>query len=59
MLQISLRDYADSTCRSGWKGSRTPRSHAAPIGRLVAASPPRDFPLKPDYVNIVLWMQRA
>jgi signal transduction histidine kinase len=60
MLQISLRDYTDSDVPIWLEGI----AHAAnlmqhSIGRLVAVSPPRDFPLKLDYVNVVLLMQRA
>lgn len=60
MLQMSLRDYPDADVPIWLEGI----AHAAnlmqhSVGRLVAVSPLRDFPLKLDYVNIVLLMQRA
>lgn len=60
MLQMSLRDYPDADVPIWLEGI----AHAAnlmqhSVGRLVAVSPLRDFPLKLDYVNILLLMQRA
>jgi signal transduction histidine kinase len=60
MLQMSLRDYPDADVPIWLEGI----AHAAnlmqhSVGRLVAVAPLRDFPLKLDYVNIVLLMQRA
>jgi signal transduction histidine kinase len=60
MLQVSLRDYPDAEVPIWLEGI----AHAAnlmqhSVGRLVAVAPLRDFPLKLDYVNVVLLMQRA
>ena len=60
MLQISLRDYPDADVPIWLEGI----AHAAnlmqhSIGRLVAIGAPRDFPLKLDFVNVTLLIQRA
>lgn len=60
MLQISLRDYPDADVPIWLEGI----AHAAnlmqhSIGRLVAVGAPRDFPLKLDFVNVTLLIQRA
>jgi signal transduction histidine kinase len=60
MLQISLRDYPDADVPIWLEGI----AHAAnlmqhSIGRLVAVGAPRDFPLKLDFVNLPLLIQRA
>ncbi len=60
MLQLALRDHPDSDVPIWLEGL----AHAAnlmqhSISRLVTISPPRDFPLKRDSVNIVVLMQRA
>ena len=60
MLQLSLRDYDNPDVRIWLDGIR----HAADlmqhsVGRLVSVSAPREFPLKPDFVNLQTFMQRA
>ena len=60
MLQLTLRDYPDPDVAVWLDGI----AHAAnlmqhSVGRLVAVAAPRDFPLKPDYVNLALLVQRA
>jgi signal transduction histidine kinase len=60
MLQISLRDYPDADVPIWLEAI----AHAAnlmqhSIGRLVAVGAPRDFPLKLDFVNLAVLVQRA
>jgi signal transduction histidine kinase len=60
MLQLSLRGYPDGEVQIWLEGI----AHVANLmqhsmGRLVAVSAPRDFPLKLDYVNVALLIQRA
>jgi signal transduction histidine kinase len=60
MLQETLRAHPDPDVSIWLEGLR----HAADlaqhtIGRLVSASAPRDFPLKPSYLNLVVLMERA
>lgn len=60
LLQLTLRSHPDSDVAVWLEGIR----HAADLmqhslGRLVSVAPPRDFPLKPDYVNLPVMMDRA
>ena len=60
MLQITLRDCPDPDVPIWLEGI----GHATDlmqhsVGRLVTLATPRDFPLKLDYVNIPLLMERA
>lgn len=60
MLQLTLREYSDPNVAIWLEGI----AHAANlmqhlIGRLVEVTAPGDFPLKPDYVNLELLVQRA
>jgi signal transduction histidine kinase len=60
MLQLTLRDSQDPDVPIWLEGI----GHATDlmqhsVGRLVRLAPPREFPLKLDYVNIPLMMERA
>jgi signal transduction histidine kinase len=60
MLQQRLHDHDDSDVGLWLEGIR----HAADlmqhsVGRLVSLTAPRDFPLKRDYVNLPVLMERA
>jgi len=60
MLQRKLHDSSDSDVTNWLAGIR----HAADLmqhslGRLVSLAAPRDFPLKRDYVNLAVLMERA
>ena len=60
MLQLTLRDCRDPDVPIWLEGI----GHATDlmqhsVGRLVTLATPRDFPLKLDYVNIPLLMERA
>jgi signal transduction histidine kinase len=60
LLQLTLRDHPEGGVQIWLEGI----AHAANLmqhsmGRLVAVSTPRDFPLKLDYVNVALLIQRA
>jgi signal transduction histidine kinase len=60
MLQLTLRDYPDPDVAMWIDGI----GHAADlmqhsVGRLVAASPPRDFVVKMEHVNLGLMMERT
>jgi signal transduction histidine kinase len=60
MLQLTLRDYPERDVAIWLEGI----AHAADlmqhaVGRLVAASSARDFPLKCDFVNLTVLMERA
>jgi len=60
MLQMTLRDHPERDVANWLEGI----AHAADlmqhaVGRLVAASSPRDFPLKLDFVNLTLLMERS
>jgi len=60
MLQLTLRDCEDPDVPIWLEGI----GHATDlmqhsVGRLVALATPRDFPLKLDYVNLGLLMERA
>lgn len=60
MLQLTLRDHEDPDVPIWLEGI----GHATDlmqhsVGRLVTLATPRDFPLKLDYINIPLLMERA
>jgi two-component system, sensor histidine kinase and response regulator len=60
MLQLTLRDNTDPNVAIWLDGI----VHAANlmqhfVGRLVEVTAPADFPLKPDYVNLELLIQRS
>jgi len=60
MLQLTLRGYPDGDVAMWIEGI----GHAADmmqhtVGRLVSASSPRDFPLRLDYVNLPVLVERA
>jgi signal transduction histidine kinase len=60
MLQLTLRDHQDPDVPIWLEGI----GHATDlmqhsVGRLVTLATPRDFPLKLDYVNIAVLMERA
>lgn len=60
MLQLALHEHGNPDIPIWLDGIR----HAAElmqhsIGRLVSVSSPREFPLKPDYVNLPRFMERA
>src|SRR5580765_1448649 len=60
MLQLTLRGFPDDDVIGWIEGI----GHAADmmqhtVGRLVSASAPRDFPLKLDYVNLPVLVERA
>jgi signal transduction histidine kinase len=60
MLKSTLCDYPDADVATWLEGIR----HATDlmqhmIGRLLHASAPADFPLKPSHVNVRLLMERA
>src|SRR5436190_72690 len=60
MLQLTLRDHHDPDVPIWLEGI----GHATDlmqhsVGRLVTLATPRDFPLKLDYVNIAVLMERA
>ncbi len=60
MLQLTLRDYPERDVATWLEGI----GHAADlmqhaVGRLVASASARDFPLKCDFVNLTLLMERA
>ena len=60
MLQLVLRDHEDGDVTVWLKGI----SHATDmmmhsVGRLVASSPPRDFQMTLDCINVPLMMERA
>jgi signal transduction histidine kinase len=60
MLQVTLHDYPDQDVKHWLEGIRHATElmqHA--IGRLVSTSSPQDFPLKLDYVNLPVLMERA
>lgn len=60
MLQLTLRDYRDPNVAAWLDGI----AHGASlmqhfVGRLVEVTAPRDFPLKPDYVNLDMLVRRS
>ena len=60
MLQLTLRDHQDPDVPIWLEGI----GHATDlmqhsVGRLVTLATPRDFPLKLDYVNVAVLMERA
>lgn len=60
MLQLTLRDYEDPDVPVWLEGI----GHATDlmqhsVGRLVTLATPSDFPLKLDYINVALMMDRA
>jgi signal transduction histidine kinase len=60
MLQRVLRDHPDADVPIWLEGIR----HAADlmqhtVSRLVSGSAPREFPLKPEYVNLPVLMERT
>lgn len=60
MLQVTLHDYPDPDVKNWLDGIRHATElmqHA--VGRLVSGSSPHDFPLKLDYVNLPVLMERA
>jgi len=60
MLQVTLRGYPDPDVLNWLEGIRhTADLMQHSLSRLVAISAPHDFPLKADYTNIVVFMDRA
>lgn len=60
MLELTLSDHSDPNVAMWLDGI----AHAANlmqhfVGRLVEVTPPTDFPLKPDYINLHQLMQRT
>jgi signal transduction histidine kinase len=60
MLELTLSDHPDPNVAMWLDGI----AHATNlmqhfVGRLVETTPPADFPLKPDYINLELLIQRT
>ncbi|HEX6974790.1 MAG TPA: ATP-binding protein [Vicinamibacterales bacterium] len=60
MLRITLSDYPGRDVRTWLDGiGRAADLMQHTVGRLVAAGPPRDFPLRAEHVNLVTMMERV